>query len=252
MSKEHSWGWRKRLVFGLLLVLVPVMAGLGFWQLERAEQKRQILARWEATASVLSALPAHRTAASEYDGRSVELQGVLLQQRILFLDNRIRQGQVGYEVLVVLDVKASPSYVLLNLGWLPAGQDRSLLPDVVLPAGDIHVAGRLVTPVRGFTLGPADWQEGWPKRIQQIDLQAISSALHVELYPQVIRMSEPVLPDIQVGWAPVNMPPERHIGYAFQWFMMSIALTVCLIVFGWRLWRKDLQTIKVIAELGGK
>ncbi|MBN3564759.1 SURF1 family protein [Aliamphritea spongicola] len=248
MSKEHSWGWRKRLVFGLLVVLVPVMSGLGVWQLERAEQKQQILVRWESTASVLSALPVHSTDTAEYDGRQIELQGKLLQQRILFLDNRVWQGQVGYEVLVILDVKASPQYVLLNLGWLPADPDRKYLPDVTLPVGDIDATGRLMTPVRGFTLGHTDWQEGWPQRIQQIDLQAISVALDVELYPQVIRMSKPVLPDVQVGWVPVNMPPERHIGYAFQWFMMSIALTVCLIVFGWRHWRKDLQTIKLVVE----
>lgn len=248
MSKEHSWGWRKRLVFGLLLMLVPVMSGLGFWQLERAEQKRKILQRWEATESVLSSLPAHRTAASEYDGRAVELHGMLLQQRVLFLDNRIRQGQAGYEVLVILDVKASPQYVLLNLGWLPADPDRNVLPDVTVPAGDIKIAGRLVTPLRGFTLDTASWQAGWPQRIQEIDLAAISAASDVALYPQVIRMSEPLVPDVQVGWAPVNMPPERHLGYAFQWFMMSIALVVCLVVFGWRLWRKDLHTVKVTTE----
>ncbi len=252
MSKEHSWGWCKRLVFGLLVALVPVMFGLGMWQLQRAEHKQQILERWDTSSQTLYELPVLSSDSAENDGRSVALQGQLLPERFFFLDNRVRQGQAGYEVLVVLDVKASPQYALLNLGWLAANPDRTQLPKVELPDGYVDVAGRLLTPVSGFTLSKVPRPSGWPQRIQQIDLADISAVLELELYPQVVRMDAPLLTDIQVGWAAVNMPPERHIGYAFQWFMMSCALVVCLIVFGWRRERIAIQLIAGSANLTGQ
>ncbi|WP_261842481.1 SURF1 family protein [Aliamphritea ceti] len=234
MSKEHSWGWCKRVVFGVLLILVPVMLGLGFWQLERAEYKQQILDRWEATLPTLSYLPRLIGTNAGEDGIKVKLKGRLLDQKFMFLDNKIRQGKAGYELLVVLEVKGSPEYVLLNLGWLNADVNRNNLPKIALPTGDIEIQGRLITPVKGFSLGITQWQEYWPQRIQQIDLQAIKDSLGFELYPQVVQMDFPLVAGVQVGWSRVNMPPERHIGYAFQWFMMSFALLICLIVFVWR------------------
>ena len=35
-------------------------------------------------------------------------------------------------------------------------------------------------------------------------------------------------------WRPGGLPPERHLGYAVQWFAMAFALTFIAIVVGFR------------------
>jgi cytochrome oxidase assembly protein ShyY1 len=36
-------------------------------------------------------------------------------------------------------------------------------------------------------------------------------------------------------YSAVNMPPEKHTGYAVQWFGMA---AIIVLLFGWRLWHQ--------------
>jgi cytochrome oxidase assembly protein ShyY1 len=34
----------------------------------------------------------------------------------------------------------------------------------------------------------------------------------------------------QYNWQPINMKPEKHLGYAFQWFALAFVLIIIFIV----------------------
>ena len=53
----------------------------------------------------------------------------------------LHQGRAGYEVIRPLRIGASSRYVLVKRGWVAAGPDRSQLPEVVTPAGEVDVEG---------------------------------------------------------------------------------------------------------------
>ena len=103
-------GWKMTLFVALLL---PLVIGLGWWQLERAETK----SRFEsAYLDQISAL-AYEPGPTAEDFARLKLSGRYDGDRYFLLDNAIRRGQAGYEVLhpLLLDTGERG---LVNRGWV--------------------------------------------------------------------------------------------------------------------------------------
>lgn len=172
--------------------------------------------------------------------KRVTATGTLLQRQFLW-DNRVHRGQAGFEVIIPMKLAGSETVVLLNRGWIPVGVSRDRLPDVSLNnQGVITVEGLLTEPSRGFASGPAlavsgstGDTEAWPKLLQYIDYPAISASLGAAVTAGLVQniaettstngfQSEEFLKTD--NWQAVANGPEKHYGYAFQWFGMFIAL----------------------------
>jgi cytochrome oxidase assembly protein ShyY1 len=69
----------------------------------------------------------------------------------------------------------------------------------------------------------------WPQRIQSIDINKISQLLAKPLLPFIVYVDN----DDSLGyikeWVPIVMPPEKHRGYAFQWFSLAIAWFILML-----------------------
>ena len=218
MSKGQSGARGKWKVLLFAALFVPVLITLGFWQLHRADLKEQRLQAWEA-AKEQPFLPA-----SDFeDGVKVRLAGQFDPQMIFLLDNRTREGRVGYELLGVFRPEGELSSVLVNLGWVAADPDRRRLPVLAMPEGIVEIRGRLINPQPVIVLRKDVWESGWPKRIQQIDLARMTD-YQAPLFGGVMKVSEPVIEDVIPGWPVVTMTPEKHLGYAVQWFGLALVL----------------------------
>ena len=201
------------------LIVVPALAGLGFWQLDRADQKQALLQQWQQAEFKALDEPLQ-----EFD--RVQLSGALDQQRYLLLDNQIREGVAGYEVVGLLrsDNAAAPhSLLLVALGWVPVGMDRQRLPALELPGRLEAIPARLDHPDKGLVLAEEQWSGHWPERIQQLDRTRIAEHLGESLSPWLLRPEVEPLTGKMGNWKPVVMPPEKHLGYAVQWFALALA-----------------------------
>ncbi|WP_417227323.1 SURF1 family protein [Amphritea sp.] len=232
MSKVQRIPVSKWFMVILALLLMPLLVWLGIWQLQRADEKQQLLAQWNNARMDLTVLPEQDVAPA-----GVALTGHFIRGAVYLLDNRTREGRVGYEVIVPFELAVQQSktrLVMVNLGWIQGSQYRDQLPSIELPQGEQRVVGRLVTPLPIVQLRADRWQPGGLIRIQQLDMDRLA-ARHSGLYPAVIRMDKPLLPQLRVGWPVVTMTPQRHIGYAVQWFGLAMVLvTGC----GWLLWHQ--------------
>jgi len=233
MSKTQKLNARKIIFLVLSLLLVVVMARLGIWQLERADEKKQLFAQWEKPAIDASFdLPANTTY------QKVIVTGVLDQERYFLLDNKIRGGRAGYEVLVLMSLETNRT-LLVNLGWVAGQFNRGELPVIQIPKGTVEVSGWIKKIERAFQLQDDVWQQGWPKRIQQIEFGKMFDVLASKKLQQIVLLSEkPLLPELVTQWKPVNMSVNKHLGYAAQWFLMAVVLCFMMIWF----YRKSLPT----------
>ena len=230
MSKAEKLTASKLIVLILVLGLVLLLITLGFWQLDRAKQKEVLIEQWHQPAIQIK-FPLATDAGDYY--QKIEISGKLDRQHIFLLDNRTRQGKVGYELLALLAVQQD-SWILVNLGWLAADSDRSKLPVIQLPAGELKISGWLKKVNRAFQLQSDAWGASWPKRIQQVEMSKIAKVRGVKnIYKNILLAEKPLVKGLVTDWKPVNMSVEKHIGYAFQWFLMAIVL--CALLF-W-LWR---------------
>lgn len=227
-DKRTTFNWLRIL---LVIFALPLFLVLGFWQLDRADQKEARVSEYASQPRVLSDAG---DAEALLRGRTlVPVTSVvnINDSRYFLLDNRTREGRPGYEVIVPVEVGAG--IMLANLGWVAGNPDRRILPTLIIePGQSMQIEAALGRPENLMQLGSdIEAQTGWPKRIQLIDTPFMSEKLGFLLEPFVLQIQSSTFSEITPHLPTIkSMPPERHIGYAVQWFGLALALIVWLLV----------------------
>jgi cytochrome oxidase assembly protein ShyY1 len=238
---QLDFEWRITLATALL---VPALVALGFWQLERADEKADLEARWSARQSEapvpLASLAGDAPEQLAY--RRVLLQGEFLAGHYLLLDNRLQQGRFGNEVVGLLALVDSDQLVLVNRGWVPSDPARLVLPEVAEPDGLVELTGHIyVSPGKPYLLGEQQLAPPWPVQIQALDNEVlaplVATVTEAALYPHPVRIDSGQPGALTVAWQLVNASPEKHQGYAFQWFTMAAVLAFFFLLRSSNLWQ---------------
>lgn len=211
----------------LSLILLPVLILLGNWQLDRAAEKQQLL---EMHKQRLLLAPVELSSSLELDNyTAITATGHFDQNHQWLLDNRMRSGRVGYEVITpyVLD---SGGVVLINRGWLPAPRLRSELPKLESLTARQIVIGSIYQPSKNRLVENSGEDSGWPKRINQIDIALMSKQSDLPLINTVVNINELSPAALVTDWQVVNTQPQKHVGYAVQWYSMALALLILTLV----------------------
>ena len=216
-------GWKLSLFF---LLMLPCLLSLGFWQLQRAQEKQQIL---ELVAQRRSAEPMLMSQLLQVEDpayRQVKLSGSYVPDRVILLDNQIYQGQFGYEVVMPFR-SAGGEIVLLSRGWVPGSMRREQLPILEPVTGSLELLAEVYVPLgEAYTLADTAMPRGWPKRLQVLDVDALAQELSQPLYPYVLRLRAGSATALQGHWQDVNIQPQKHTAYAVQWFAMAAVLVI--------------------------
>jgi cytochrome oxidase assembly protein ShyY1 len=212
---------RKLLPWLLTAISVAAMCGLGFWQLERMIQKQHRLAsiaqkQSNGSVSLLTALTHDdpRDIAVTFDGEPDTTH-------LVFLDNQIQDKRVGYDVIV--PVRTNAGWVLVNYGWVSAPDMQRTLPTIKINKGLLSFKGIVSVPGINPLIKETNTQSlVFPALVQQIDFADLSQRLNRDLLPYVIQLTTDDVAFVR-DFRPVVMSPEKHLGYAVQWFGLAIA-----------------------------
>ncbi|MFJ8677035.1 SURF1 family protein [Streptomyces sp. NPDC093589] len=217
------------------LVLIPVMIKLGFWQFHRHEHK---VAQNQLIAASLAARPVPvgeltapgRTLPEDDMWRTVSATGTYDTRHEVVVRQRTAADEqsIGYYVLTPL-VLGNGDTVLVNRGWISAGNDLTRFPDVpAAPRGKVGVTGRMMADETTAESGIKN-TKGLPAR----QVMLINSAEQAE------RLGRPVLGGYieQTAPKPAGGKPELvpepdhdsigpHMAYAVQWWLFAAAVPV--------------------------
>ena len=235
-DKQRSWLSSINWIWCVITLLVfSLLIKLGSWQLTRAEEKEQRLARinelvgneHQSLERVISALSDEL----ELNDQPVLLNGTFEDEVLILHDNQTLNGQLGYRVYQLFNHQ-NQMPVLINLGWIKGSKDRSVIPNVEALTGTYQIKGniRIVESPMVLATQSYQWQPNIPLRVQQIDTDVMSEILDQQLLPFVVYVDTNETIGYQKSWQPIVMPPEKHRGYAFQWFSLAIAWLVLMIV----------------------
>jgi len=218
------------------LAVFALFIRLGFWQLERADEK---LALETTYRNHIEAEPVDLTQGGQLRAQSgwmhwrrCVLDGTFDPETVLLLDNQVYRGTVGYQVFsrFVLEDGAA---VLVDRGWVAAPATRSAAPRLSTPAGRLTLPGvAKPVPVAGIKLGQDVPEQlgGNLIRLQRIDLTQIATRNDWKLLPYVVRLDPGATGAFTWNGTKPGFNRERHLGYAFQWFAMAAALLVIYLV----------------------
>lgn len=228
--------WRKPLLCMVAAAMVLCMLRLGVWQLDRADQKRdiagQLASRAEQVAIPLPALM-KSTEVGNQRFRQVILIGEYLIGSDIFVDNQVVNGQVGYQVFTPFKLHNGGAIVLMARGWISVGSSRDIVPKVVTAEGKLTLEGRLNMP----HAKPPLWNDKYPVSKgavwQYLPIPEVANVLQAEVFPLVVELA----PSSSDSHALVRKWPEisdqwvaKHQGYAFQWFAMAVAFFIACLV----------------------
>jgi len=229
---KFHFDWR---MFLFTAAFFPFLIALGLWQLEREQQKILTEKVYETrNASEPIDVSSIDWASSDLNWIAVTATGFFDNTRQLLLDNRILNSVVGYEVL-------APFYtdgrvLLVNRGWIAQGQSRQSLPELALTEDRVTITGHIYVPDGELMILGAEEAvtESWPKVIQSVDIQTLSSVMDEAFETHVVRLDENSTAVLQTNWTAINMRPEVHRAYAVQWFVMASVLMFLYLFFSIR------------------
>lgn len=206
---------------------IALFCALGFWQLERYELKQDL---FQAFERAVERSPRTVTELERLDALDpytpVELSGRYDLSRQIMLDNRIRDGRVGVEVFTPLRLDSGGA-VLVNRGWLPMERQRRRLPHAPGPQGPMTVSGLAAPPpATGIQLGEVGEPDSWPWLTPYLIPDLAQEALGLSLPGKVVLLDPEAPGGFLRDWAPGMLPPERHLGYAVQWFALALTAAV--------------------------
>jgi surfeit locus 1 family protein len=218
----------------LALAAAACAAGiaLGNWQMRRAEEKRTLGAKVE---QALKAAPIEISAAPVESKnlilKRVSAHGEFVADRTLFLDNKIRHGRVGYEVITPFRLSRSAVHVLVDRGWVEASPSRDVLPRVRTPAGEMRVEGLAL----GRLPHALQLKENTQGRVRQnVDLGAFAADTGLALQPIVIEQRSDSADGLLREWPRPDAGIERHESYALQWYSLAALAVILALVLSFR------------------
>src|SRR5450830_162308 len=216
----------------VVLVLLPLMVGLGFWQLARGHEKQQLVDSYaeRRVAEPINSVQLNDMADPAF--RRVRLRGQFDAEHSVLLDNRMRDGRAGVELLQPFHDQASGLWLLLNRGWLP-WPDRRTPPVFTTPDQPLNLdAWVYVAPGETFQLHADPATAQWPRLLTALHPAALRAELGRSGFAYELR-AEAGPGMYETTWPIVAMGPEKHLAYAVQWFAMALALLSLYLYLGW-------------------
>ena len=221
---QHYWA-----ISVFTLFFLPLTISLGFWQLDRADQKQQL----QASLASLEQ-PITLTQGQEFQLGALEnFQRVTLNSRFIkpfiwLKDNQVVNGKVGYDAVG-----------LIGLG--------NPLPATDWVDGEVSLTGRLVmVQANPYQLGTDVYTDQYPQLVQAIlppELAVhLKASLQGTLLPWVLMLDQPGDATLTPHWRASTMTDAKHLAYAWQWFGLALTL---IILYIYRVFYSPLDAKKV-------
>ena len=205
----RGYSFRPRL-WALALAAAACAAGIGLgnWQSRRADEKRAL---------------------AEHVQR-IAVAGEFLPERSVLLDNKLRGGRAGYEVVTPLRL-AEGIHVLVNRGWVAAPPRREELPRVVTPPGRLRIEGIVLSHLpRTLKLG----EPGKGRVRQSLELEEFAAESGLTLQAFFIQQHSDSGDGLARDWPPPDAGIEKHQAYSFQWYSLAALAVVLALVLSFR------------------
>ena len=182
----------------------------------------------------------------------LQLRGTWVPDHVVYLDNRPRDGQPGFYVLMAFHIESPvATEIIVNRGWIPRAQnDRARIAPYATPPDIVDITGvALADEPRLMELGGAS-ERSLKTVWQNFDFDAYVRASGDTPIAIVLRQDRGANASSAAGsndglardWpdrgGALQGQIDRHHGYAFQWFALATAIAAFLVYRVFRLFRK--------------
>lgn len=210
----------------LVLLICLGCVGLGSWQLSRLSERRlnnavQGARYDQPPIPLVEALSGAGADIESLEYRHVTVRGEYLPDAEVLLRSRVRQSQVGFEVVTPLATDAG--IVMVNRGWVPLEFDTPPVAATSPPAGEVTVEGLVRFPSSVATDPEID-NAGRAVVLTRVDPELIESQVEGDVLDFYLMVEgNPTAAALPVPAPAPNLSDEgSHFSYAVQWFSFAV------------------------------
>ena len=212
------------------VVMAIIMMGLGFWQLDRLDQRRALNAEIEAAARAVP-VPVEELLSDQAAGlmvrdhRATIVTGTYRDDLSFLVANRTFDTRPGSWLATPVALPDG-RLVVVARGWVSRPWvAENTRQSAATPQGTVEVSGRVFASVDGGRSGTSS--TSFPE-VSRLDLATVTELLGVDVVPLWVQL-ERQQPPTDAG--PVPVPPPvlddgPHLSYAFQWFFFASGTVV--------------------------
>ena len=208
----------------LIIATLVLLISLGFWQLDRADEKRAIEDQIASANSGDVEFVTSVEFLKDKEYYHVRLQGSYIGDKQFIYDNQIVDQISGYYVLTPFVLRGASNAILINRGFIPWSGRRDKLADIDIGEKLTEVKVQISIPVKRMELEVSETIGDFPVLIQALDLDEMSTISSLDFVSVVGLLSSESEDGYIRQWEPYTGSIERHIGYAIQWFLMALVL----------------------------
>lgn len=230
----------KPLLLIVAVIVCLIMIRLGIWQLDRASQKQTIL---DAQISQSQRQPIPLASVLEQITSDIMIEnqrflpvtisGHFKPDATIFVDNRVLDHKVGYQVFTPFKLATTDTWVMVDRGWVAVGESRELLPEIKTISTDQVLTGRLNNPPSQPPLWNDKYSVSKGSVWQYLPIQQYSQNSGLKILPLVVELAPDANSEntLVKRWQTIDDKwVAKHKAYAFQWFAMALALFIASIV----------------------
>lgn len=212
-----------------------MFVSLGFWQLDRAAEKRALAAAYQQAQEAepiawaeVSGLSADSLARQLLPNQRLQLQGSYLDEISFLVLYQFFQGRPGYELVTPFQPAVGGDLVLLSRGWIAPGADGAL-PEIPRVDPDQMLIAQIHIPPGEIPAGEVT-DTSWPVRLPRLNVEQASRLLGEPVFPYVLRL-ESGQPGVQNRhWSLPDFSTRSHYAYTAQWFGLAILVLILSLV----------------------
>jgi surfeit locus 1 family protein len=238
---QHYWA-----ISVFTLFFLPLTISLGFWQLDRADQKQQLQASLASLEQPITLAQGQELQLGALENfQRVTLNSRFIKPFIWLKDNQVVNGKVGYDAVGLIGL--GTDLLLVNRGWFASYGQRNPLPATDWVDGEVSLTGRLVmVQANPYQLGTDVYTDQYPQLVQAIlppELAVhLKASLQGTLLPWVLMLDQPGDATLTPHWRASTITDAKHLAYAWQWFGLALTL---IILYIYRVFYSPLDAKKV-------
>lgn len=249
---------RRMLTAALMLaILGTLFSSLGNWQLNRADERRQIAQSIEqGRQSEPIRLGPDIDTSHLKPWQAADATGTWEPQWSVLLDNRNLDGKPGYWLATPLRLDQTRAILVLR-GWVarPIGQFNPF-PAIQQSSDPVSISGEIAMRVprlyeiadkqtlvfdRAVTAASSEPSStinlNQLSQLQNISVDQMSNATGIQFLPVVLLQTNPTDgQDLVRQWPTPSIDADTNMGYAMQWFSFAAIAFGAMGVLLWRAW----------------
>tara|TARA_B100000900_G_scaffold70350_2_gene55683 strand:- start:2779 stop:3507 length:729 start_codon:yes stop_codon:yes gene_type:complete len=226
----------------IFILCISLFLSLGFWQLDRAEEKDSIISLYQSRQQTdIEKLPNIKNKnIKELYYRNYRLKGRYINN-VFLIDNKIKNKTPGFNVISPFKLKISGEVILVDRGWIPMKGTRqdiaknfNYLNNLEITKNVQEIDGYIYPREKSYTIGEIFTDNSWPRLIQAVNFKEIAASLDLEnviINGVIFRLGKNNSFGFDREWKIIHMSSSKHLGYAFQWFSMAAALIILIFIY---------------------